>query len=257
MSPRNPRGWSYLAVSGALACFIGAGGTLRAQQPAPPSAREIVDRFVREAGGQPAFKAIKSIRARGTLSIAAQGLSGDVETILARPSKMITRVNVAGVGKLEEGFDGKIGWSIDPVNGPALVTGHALIERGDEAWFDASLHTPDFVKEMTVSGRETFDKRPAYRIKVKLSSGTEQEELYDVDTGFQLGLEATRDTPYGSAPTTTIYRDYQKFGSVKLPKTQVTKILGIEQVVTFTSYDFDVVPSSAFDLPAVIKALLK
>jgi hypothetical protein len=138
------------------------------------------------------------------------------------------------------------------------VTGKALLERGDEAWFDAALHTPDFVKEMTVVGRETFDKRPAYRLKIKLASGNEQEELFDAETGLQLGLEATREIPGGgSAPTTTFYRDYQKFGTLKLPATQVTEVLGIEQVVTFTSYEFDVVPSSAFDLPAVIKALLK
>lgn len=254
MNTRNVRGWSYLALAAAI---VLAGSALAAQQTATPSAREIVDRFVREAGGQAAFKAIKSIRGRGTLSIPAQGLKGDIETLLARPSKMITRVNVSGVGKLEEGFDGKVGWSIDPVNGPALLTGRALLERGDEAWFDASLHTPDFVKTMAVVGQETFDKRPAYRVKVTLSSGTEQEELFDVETGLQLGLEATRDTPFGSAPTTTIYRDYQKFGAVKLPVTQVTRILGIEQVVTFTSYEFDVVPANTFDLPAVIKALLK
>ena len=256
MNSPNPRRLSALAL--AVAAVL-TGGVLRAQQPqATPSAREIVDRHVRESGGQAAFKALKSIRAKGTLQLPAQGVTGEVETVLARPSKSITRLSVQGVGKFEEGFDGKIGWSIDPVNGPSLVTGKALLERGDEAWFDALQHTPDFVKEMTVVGRETFDKRPAYRLKVKLASGNEQEELYDVETGFQIGIEATREVPLGgSAPTTTIFRDYQKFGDVKMPATQVTKVIGIEQVVTFTSYEFNTVPANAFDLPAVIKALLK
>ena len=65
------------------------------------------------------------------------------------------------------------------------------------------------------------------------------------------------ETPFGSAPTTTVYRDYQKHGAVRLPSTQVQRILGIEQVVTFTSYEFNVVPGGAFDLPAVIKAIAK
>jgi hypothetical protein len=254
MKSRNPRGWSYLACAVALAV---AGAAVGAQQTPTPNAREIVDRFIRETGGEAAFKAIKSIRARGTISIAAQGLSGEVETLLARPAKMITRVTVTGVGKLEEGFDGKVGWSIDPVNGPAIVTGKALIERADEAWFDAALHTPDFAKQMTVMGREEFDKRDCYKVKVVLASGTEQVEYYDVETGLQLGMEATRDTPFGSAPTITIFRDYQKHGPVKLPTSQLQRVLGIEQAVTFTSYEFDVVPSSAFDLPPVIKALIK
>jgi hypothetical protein len=37
----------------------------------------------------------------------------------------------------------------------------------------------------------------------------------------------------------------------------VQRLLGIEQVVTFTWYEFDTVPATAFDLPAVIKALIK
>ena len=70
-----------------------------------------------------AFRALKSIRAKGKLTITSQNMSGDVETLLARPAKMITRVTVNGAGKFEEGYDGKIGWSLDPVNGPALVNG--------------------------------------------------------------------------------------------------------------------------------------
>ncbi len=175
----------------------------------------------------------------------------------ARPNKMITRATISGFGQLEEAFDGKIGWSIDPGTGPALVTGRALTERADESWFDAPLHGADYVRKMTVVGREEFDKRPAYRVDVVLVSGTEQVEFYDVETALQIGMEATREGPFGSAPTTAIYRDYQQYGALKLPATQVQRMLGLEQVVTFTSYEFDVVPATAFDLPPVIKALIK
>lgn len=241
----------------AMALGGGLAGAQAAQETKTPSAREIVDRFIREAGGEAAFKAIKSIRAKGTVAIPQQGVSGEIETLLARPAKALTRATIKGIGKLEEGYDGKVGWSIDPVNGPTLTQGRQLLERADSAWFDAALHTPDFVREMTVVGRETFDKRPAYRIKVVLKSGTEQEDLYDVETGLQLGQEARRETPFGSAPTTTIYRDYKKFGRVMMPAIQVQRIIGIEQVVTFTSVEFDVVPSNAFDLPPAIKAIIK
>ena len=61
----------------------------------------------------------------------------------------------------------------------------------------------------------------------------------------------------GAVPTTTTFRDYQKFGTLMYPTKVVQSLLGIEQVVTFTSYEFDTVPASAFALPAVIKALIK
>jgi hypothetical protein len=222
-----------------------------------PSARAVIDRSVQAAGGAAAFKAVRSIRAKGTLAIPSQNLTGDFEMLATRPNKTLTRATLAGVGSLEEGYDGKVGWSIDPVSGPVLVVGRALMERADESWFDAPLHADNFVRQVSIVGREDFDRRAAYRLKVTLASGLEQEELFEVDSGLQIGLEARRDTPFGSAPTTTIYRDYKKFGALMLPTTQVQRILGIEQVVTVESYEFNAVPAGAFDLPPAVKALIK
>jgi hypothetical protein len=256
MSIRISRLAARLASSLAAIVLLAA-ATPRAAQETLPSAQAVVDRSIDAAGGASAFEAIKSIRARGTVSIPSQKMSGEFEMLAARPNKTLTRVTMAGIGSLEEGFDGKVGWSIDPVSGPAVMVGRALADRADEAWFDAPLHAPDFVKSVTMVGREAFDQRPAYRIKVVLVSGGEQEELFDAETGLQIGLEARRETPFGSAPTTTIHRDYQKHGAILLPTTQVERILGIEQVVTFTSYEFNTVPGHAFDLPAAVKALIK
>jgi hypothetical protein len=231
-------------------------------QPLPPgaplpSARQVIDRYLKASGGVAAFKAVRSVQGRGRLSLAAQSLSGEFEMMAARPNKSLTRVTVPGVGRLEAGCMTARSVTIDPVSGPALVTGRELLERADEAWFDSPLHESTFVREMTMAGRETFDRRPAFRIKVVLASGNEQFELFDEETGLQIGLEATRATSLGSAPVTTIYREYQTFGAIKLPTVQVQRILGIEQVVTVTSYEFNAVPGGAFDLPAVIKALVK
>jgi hypothetical protein len=250
---RGPVRLASIATALVLLCVASPG----ARQAALPTAREVIDRSVQAAGGAAAFKAVRSIRGRGTVTIPSQKLTGEFEMVAARPNKTLTTVTLAGIGRLEEGYNGKIGWSIDPVSGPALVTGRALMDRADEAWFDAPLHGPDFVKSVAMVGREDFDKRPAYRIKVVLVSGGEQDELFDVETGLPIGLEARRETPFGSAPTTTIHREYRKYGALMLPSSQVQRVLGIEQVVTFTSYEFNVVPGSAFDLPAAVKVLVR
>jgi hypothetical protein len=245
-----------MASVAAAAWLVTSTGT-RADQAPLPGAREIIDRFIKASGGASAFSALKTIRARGTLTIPGQQLSGSFELMAARPNKSLTRATIAGLGAIEEGYDGKVGWSIDPISGPSLVTGKGLTERADESWFDAPLHAPDFVREMTVVGREEWESRPAYRVKVVLRSGTEQMELFDVETGLQLGIVATRETPLGPMPTTTLFHDYKKFGTLMYPGRLVQRLLGIEQVVTITTYEFDSVPPAAFDLPPVIKALIK
>ena len=244
-------------VSVAAAAVLLMSARPQAEQAALPSAREVIDRFIKATGGAAALNAIKSIRGRGTIAMPLQQLTGDFEMMAARPNKSLIKVTIAGIGSVEEGYDGKHGWSIDPISGPSLVAGKALTERADESWFDAPLHATGYVKQMTVVGREDMDGRPVYRLDVTLTSGTQQTEFFDVETGLQIGIKATRETPMGAVPTTTVFRDYRKFGALTYPTRITQQLMGIEQVVTFGSYEFDTVPASAFDLPAVIKALIK
>ena len=235
-------------------------GGVFAQQPAPatlPAARDIISKYVEVTGGATAFKSISSMRAKGTFAITGQQMSGELEMMAARPNKLLTRIAITGIGAVEEGYDGKVGWSIDPFRGPALITGRGLDERADEAWFDGPLHGSDQVKAMTVVGKEEFDGRQVYRVKVVSLRGTEQFELFDEKTGHQAGIEATRETPLGIIPTTTMFRDYQRFGQLTFPAKVVQRIMGQEQIFTFTLYEFNSVPPSMFELPPAIKALIK
>jgi hypothetical protein len=216
-----------------------------------------VDRFVKASGGEAALQAIKSMRVKGTFSIAGQSLAGDLDMMSARPNKSLMRVSIPAIGTVEEGFDGKVGWSIDPLQGPSLVTDRQLSERADEAWFDAELHKDDYVKEMSVVGRESLDKRDVYRVKVVTIRGNEQFELYDAENGLQVAVEASRDTPLGIVPSVALMKEYQKFGAVLMPTKVVQRVLGQEHVFALTSYEFNSVPANTFDLPPTIKALIK
>lgn len=222
-----------------------------------PSAQSIVDRSIKVAGGADAFKAINSIHIKGVVSIPSQNMTGDIDLMSARPNKVVSHGTVSGIGNLDEGFDGKVAWSIDPLSGPALVTGKALAQRSDDAWFDAPLHAPDYVKEMKVAGEEIFDRRPTYKVAVTLMSGFEKTEYFDKETGFLIGIEAVHEMPMGSVPSREIFRNFKKYGTLMMPSEQVVSVLGQQQVVTFTLYEFNTVPESAFVLPPQIKALIK
>jgi hypothetical protein len=244
-------------VSTAFALCVLWIGQPAAQTTSLPSARQIIDKFLQATGGADTFKAIRSMHAKGVFSITGQQLGGELEMMAARPNKLLTRVRIEGIGPIEEGYDGKVGWSIDPIQGPALLKDRQLNERADEAWFDGPLHADDHVKSMTVIGRDEVLGRPAYRLKVVTTRGVEQFEFFDIENGLQVAVDASRDTPLGIVPTVTYLRDYQKFGPLLLPSKVVQRVLGQEQVFTFSSYEFDTVPPNTFDLPAPIKALIK
>jgi len=223
---------------------------------APPTAAEIFARHIKAIGGESAQKAIRSIHAKGTFEMPAAGVSGPFEAMSARPAKMLMKVDVPAVGHVETGYDGKVGWEIDPTAGPSVASGRKLSELADDAFFDSSLHASTFVKSATVLGQEKFDNRPAYKVQVTLVSGNEQTEYYDVETGLMIGSESQRETTLGVVPTISVLRDYKKFGSLMQATALVSKTMGIEQIVKITSIEYNTVPVNAFDLPPQIKALI-
>jgi zinc protease len=243
-------------LAGAMV-VLGQAGPLGAQAPAVPAARQLLDRHVKEIGGAEVYKSIKTMHARGTLSMPAQQISGSIEIFAARPNRQVLRMDIAGVGKAETGYDGKHGWSLDPVTGPTLMTGRQLAEMVDSANFDSAIYLAADIKDATTIGRETFDKREAYRVKLISAAGIERFEFFDVQTGLQIGTEARRQTPLGVVPVTTYVRDYKPFNGMKIPTSLVQTMLGFDQVMTISSYEFNTLNDEVFVLPPQIKALIK
>lgn len=207
-------------------------------------------------GGQAALAAISSIRARGRFEVPAQGISGDVEVLSSRPAKLLSRVTVPGLGRIESGFNGTVGWTLSPIAGPELLAGRQLSEMADDATFDNHLHDPSRVRELTTTGRADFDGRQAYRVRVVFTSGNEQVEYFDAASGLLIGSEASRATPQGVVAMVNILRDYRRQGALMQPMVLLQRALGFEQRLTLASYEYDVVAPNAFDPPAEIQALV-
>jgi hypothetical protein len=247
---------SFIAIT-ATSVVLGPGVPAASAplQESLPSARDVVSRHIKAIGGEGALAAITSIRIRGRLEIPSQKIVGDLEVLTARPAKQLYRVTVPNIGRIENGYDGVIGWSVSPAAGPELLSGRQLAEAADDAWFDGPLHAPGHVRELTTMALTDFDGKPAVKVRVVYMSGSEQIEYFDAKTGLQIGAESTRAMPQGLVQSVSILRDYRKFGQLLHASTLVQRALGFEQIVTVTSCEYNVVPSAAFEPPAEVKAL--
>jgi len=224
--------------------------------PVLPAAKDLIAKHIAAIGGQKAYKAIASMRVRGRFE-AAQGPSGDFEIIQSRPNKMVQRIDLAGMGHAESGYDGKNGWTIRPQGGAELLTGRQLTELADDAWFDGTLHEPDHVREMTTIEKTEFGGRPAYKVQVTLASGHDEFEFFDVESGWVIGSESRRDTPMGVLPTTSWLKDYKRFGALMFPTVIVQRMLSSEQSLKIATVELDVVQPREFEPPPAVKALIK
>jgi hypothetical protein len=185
----------------------GSGGQSTAELPA---ARTIIDRHIQEIGGREAILAQTSTHATGTVSLPAAGLTGKLEAYHAKPNKFLQRMSLPGIGDIEEGFDGTVGWSLSPLTGPTLVEGKQLEQRKFDADFYEDLKPGDRYASITTLEKTTFEGRPVFKIRLVRSGGDEDIEYYDSETGLKAGAISTRDSPMGPMQATTAFSDYKR-----------------------------------------------
>ena len=257
--------------------FTGSGVIAQAPQPAPrtrptapaaaapaakpdaalPTARTIIDRHIATVGGRQAILARSSLHATGTVAIASQGMTGSIELFAAKPNKSLQRISLGGIGAIEEGFDGTIGWSLSPITGPALSQGPELEQKKFDADFYSELHDNARYESMSTVEKTDFEGRPCYKVRLVRRGGGEEFEFYDVETGLKAGGIATRDSPMGPITATSVEGGYKRFGQLLQATTLKSTAMGLQQLVTLTTVEYDTVSPSAFEPPAAIKALVK
>jgi hypothetical protein len=222
-----------------------------------PTPRRIIDRHIVAIGGRSAIMARTSTHATGTVSIPSAGMTGSVDIFTAKPDKTLLRITLGGIGSIEEGFDGKVGWSLSPMTGPALVQDKELEQKRFDSDFLADLHAEARYESMTTVEKTEFDGRQCYKLRLVRRGGGEEFEFYDVATGLKAGSITTRESPMGPITATATEGDYRRFGPLLQPTTVKSSAMGLEQVITLTSIEYDKVDPATFDAPPAIKALLK
>jgi hypothetical protein len=222
-----------------------------------PSARSIIERHIQAIGGRKAILAHSSSHATGTMTVPGSGMTGTLEVYGATPNKSVAKINIGGIGEVMEGFDGKIGWSISPMTGPRLTEGKELEEKKCDAEFYSDLHEEGRYESMETLEKTTFEGRPSYKVSLVRKGCPNDFDFYDVETGLKTGSIGTRESQMGPLNVTKVTTDYKKFGGLLVPTTMKQSAMGVQQILTLSSVEFDSVNPSVFEPPAQIKALLK
>lgn len=257
-----------LAVIAAAPAVLRAFESTRGQQPAQaappatasatlPPAAEIMDRHIKAIGGREALLSRSSLYGTGKVEMPAAGVSGTLEMFAAKPNKTVLKMSLPGIGDFREGFDGTVGWSVNPLTGPTLMQGTQLEQRKLESDFYSVVNYDKHYESMATVEVTDFDGRPCYKLRLVRRGGGEDFQFYDVKTGLRAGAITTRETPMGAMTATMTETDYKPFGGVLQPTKLNTKVENLQQVMTFEKFEFDKVDPSVFELPDQIKALIK
>jgi len=220
-----------------------------------PKAEELVQNFVKVTGLN-TIPGRGSMRTVGTFSMPAMGAGGQIEVLQLQPNLMLSRMTITGLGDIRSGFDGRVGWSMNPMEGPRVIDGAELTQIRDEADFAAAMRDPKVIASMQTVGKVEIAGRSCWKVRLTWKSGRETFDCYDAETGLLLATMHKSETPMGAVDATTIFEDYTDFDGVKMPAKTTQQVFNQQLVVTITSVTFGGIDAAAFDLPAEIKALI-
>lgn len=248
------RSVSCLLLGGTL---LGAPAAPILAQDAPPSGREVINRFIEAIGGRDAVLAQGGRHIFMKLEIPAQGMSGDLEVYTQPPNKMLATVSIAGIGEMRQGFDGTTGWMMNPMVGPMVMDSLQLQQMRQNADAYSYLYPDEMIASLETVGTETFEGATCYNVKVTTTWGESYNEFFDTTTGLQVGSRRQQESPMGSMESTTIVSDYRDLDGLKAPFKTVVRTMGVDQVLTVDSAKVVTVPDSVFALPPEIRVLLE
>ena len=244
-------------AAAAVIVAIAAPSVVRAQEAALPPAKDLIAKFVAATNAGPVMAKHSSVRTKGRFEMAAAGVSGDLEISQARPNKTMMRINLGGVGQVEQGFDGTTGWSINPMQGPRIMTGKELDAVREESSFGASSRQgPNVVSAETVE-KTQMNGEACYKVKLVWKSGRETQDCYSVATGLLIASVGKQDSPMGSVEVTNLISDYKDFGGQKIATRLTQQVMGNEQVLIINAVEYDAADPATFEMPAAIKALVE
>jgi hypothetical protein len=239
-----------------IALTILAAAPVVAQAPANlPPAKDLIAKFVAATNAGPVMAKHQSVRTKGRFEMAAAGVSGDLEISQARPNKTMMRINIGGMGQIEQGFDGTTAWSINPMQGPRIVTGRELDAIREESSFGASSRQGPNVASAETMEKTEMNGEPCYKVKVTWKSGRETFDCYSVASGLLIASVGKQESPMGTVEVTNLISDYKDFGGQKIATRLTQQVMGNEQVLIINTVDYDAADAASFEMPAAIKAL--
>ena len=124
----------------ALVLLVGLTGAAPAAQTAAlPTIDQVLDKYIAGSGGRAALEKVTSFHAQGTIQVTDAGISGTIELLQKAPDKASTTVELGGIGRQRDVFDGTIGWSEDSQNGVREKSGVELADARRGATFGREL----------------------------------------------------------------------------------------------------------------------
>lgn len=209
--------FSFLAR---LLVFIIGASLLAARGAFAQSSAELLAKNLAARGGSEKLASISSIEFTGKLVFPGNFELTYKETRARKNGAARYESTIQGL-TLVQGFDGNVGWRINPFEGrrdAERMSADDMRALADDATIDGPLLSAS-ARGSTVSylGREAFEGTDAYKLRVSDATGVQYEYFLDPDTYLEIKVVETRKIRGARQVTLTEYGDYEQVNGVYFP----------------------------------------
>ena len=188
------------------------------------TAEQVLNKNIQAIGGRAAIQKVTSRHIKGTLDMAGFGISAPWELQAKAPNKRVTILDIAGMGVLKEGFNGKIGWSENPTAGVTEKKGEELAYLRREAVFNRDLKFKEVYAKLTLQGVQKVDHGEAYVLLATPAEGSPERYFFDTQTGLIVRHEAEYTNDQGKVTIVSNNKDFRVVDGLKLPFTMTLQV---------------------------------
>lgn len=203
-----------------------------------PSAADVLEKYVKAIGGRDALQKFKTRYQAGTVELSPMGLKGTIESYSRSDDRSLTKVSLAGIGDILDGYDGKTAWTVNPIQGSRIKEGRELLQTKRNNIYARESSIDKIYKNVMVRGIEKVGERDAYVI-VASTDGLPDDILYfDKESWLMLRSDTISITPEGEQAVKTFYDDYREVDGIKsaFKIKAITPAFEINSVITEVKY---------------------
>lgn len=181
-----------------------------------PTVDQVLDKYVQAIGGKAAVEKQTSRVAKGSFEIPAFGASGTAEIYAKAPNKSASTFDIAGYGVVQQVFDGKTGWSLDPQGGLRELAGAELASKKLDSEFSKPVRLKQLYPKIVVKGTDKVGDKDVYVLEATPVESSVETWYFDTQTGLILREDAERESPEGKQAIQIFYEDYKEVDGVKM-----------------------------------------
>ncbi len=225
-----------------------------------PSAKEVVERSIKESGGREAFSKIKNVTMEGKFTIPEANAEGKMEMVFGLPNKAYIKVDLGGLGSQEQGLNDKMAWEMS-AQGNRRMSDEEHKRMMETVNLYSTFDPGKIYGSMENKGVEEVNGEKCYMLEMKRKDNDQVDKFYySVKTGLVMRSLSKEPSPFGEIEVETTLSDYTTINGIKSPGKMSHKLvnLGMTQILEFNSIKYNQeIDDSKFAVPDAIKNLDK